>query len=198
MSNTKTKKHPVIRGWKIFQYSVAGLVAIFLIVALALHFVFKWEYMIVSTGSMVGNQKDSLNVGTLAIARPIDFEDIKVGDIITKNVSGGNLTHRVVRIEYDENGKNLRCYTRGDAKAPNATNILYNDPSSEDENPITKDTVITGKVIMHSDFIGKIVYTKAGKIMALGIIVGVIGVFAIVSYILEKVFDDDEENEAVA
>ena len=51
---------------------------------------------------------------------------------------------------------------------------------------------------MHSDFIGKIVCTKSGKIMALGIIVGVIGVFAIVSYILEKVFDDDEENEAVA
>ena len=95
----------------------------------------------------------------------------------------------------------FRNYLREEEKSENTMEKYIRDVTAFSafcDGMITKDTVITGKVIMHSDFIGKIVCTKSGKIMALGIIVGVIGVFAIVSYILEKVFDDDEENEAVA
>ena len=47
--------------------------------------------MIVSSGSM----EPVLPVGSMVIVTPCDYEDLKLGDIVTMDMNGITLTHRV-------------------------------------------------------------------------------------------------------
>jgi signal peptidase len=63
-----------------------------------------------------GSMEPKLAVGSLAVDRPIDASDIRVGDVITfpdPSVKGRLVTHRIVQIIQTKNGPAYR--TKGDA-----------------------------------------------------------------------------------
>jgi signal peptidase I len=63
-----------------------------------------------------GSMEPKLAVGSLAVDRPIDATDVRVGDVITfpdPYVKGRLVTHRVVRIIQTKKGRAYR--TKGDA-----------------------------------------------------------------------------------
>jgi len=81
----------------------------------------KTKLLPVLTDSMVGPYEDSFNPGDLVIAKtPKDKLALKEDDIITYvgTVNGYEalITHRIVGVERDEQGKVITYYTLGDAE----------------------------------------------------------------------------------
>lgn len=65
--------------------------------------------LIIETGSM----RPTINPGDVVAVRPIDAEDLNIGDIITYATSDALITHRI--IAFEGQGSNLRIITQGDA-----------------------------------------------------------------------------------
>lgn len=107
------------------------------------------EIMVVLSGSM----SPTFQTGSIVGVKPIAYEQIKVGDIITfKDPEGRTITHRVRQIT--ENG----LITKGDA----------ND--AEDSAPATKDRII-GEVQFSVPLVGyliEFVKSKVGMMVFLG------------------------------
>lgn len=70
---------------------------------------FGWKPFIVLTGSM----EKEINSGDIAVTKEIENTDLKVGDIIAYKKTNAVVTHRIIAIETDENGK-LVFTTKGD------------------------------------------------------------------------------------
>ncbi|WRS27714.1 signal peptidase I [Oscillospiraceae bacterium MB08-C2-2] len=98
----------------VFQSVTFFLVALLLIPQLL-----GWEQFTVLTGSM----EPALPVGSLIVVRPVEKENIAVGDIITFYASGGNevVTHRALEVTADS------IITQGDANnTPDPSPVNYN------------------------------------------------------------------------
>jgi len=109
---------------------------------------------------LTGSMEPEIPVDSMVVTQKVDPSEIAVGDIITfysadPDLEGSVVTHRVARIENDENG--LRFITKGDA------NII------EDEYPVTPETLI-GKVVFKSMFFGKLVRLSANPLIFIGFI----------------------------
>ncbi|WP_417217151.1 signal peptidase I [Arthrobacter sp.] len=97
--------------------SVLGLVALVLAVFAALVLII----VPVATGSqtysvLTNSMRPHLPPGTLVVSRPIAFQDLEVGDVITYQLESGRadvITHRIVSTTADQNGKTL-LITQGD------------------------------------------------------------------------------------
>lgn len=75
----------------------------------------------VLTGSMI----PSMPPGTTVVVKPIPFDEIQVGDVITYQLSSGEpevVTHRVVGIDVTEDG--LRLETKGDNNATSDPSLV--------------------------------------------------------------------------
>jgi signal peptidase len=132
------------------------------------------ELMVVLSGSMA----PTFNTGSIVAVKPIEFEQIKPGDIITfKDVDGRTVTHRVVEINNGE------LITKGDA----------ND--GKDSVPVSADRII-GQVQYSIPFVGYLVDFIKSKIGML-VFLGVPGLYLIVSQIW-KLFKMIKEQEAPA
>lgn len=130
--------------------------------------------MVVLSGSMA----PTFDTGSVVAVKPVTFEQIKQGDIITfKELDGRTVTHRVVEIN---EGKLI---TKGDANG------------GMDSTPVTKDRVI-GQVDYWVPLVGYLVEfikSKAGMLIFLG----VPGLYLIVSQIW-KLIKMMKEEEAAA
>ena len=71
-------------GLKALAYSFMATVILMLILG--------YQFMIVVSPSM----EPVLPVGSLVIVTPCDYEDLELGDIVTMDAGGMNLTHRIV------------------------------------------------------------------------------------------------------
>lgn len=128
--------------------------------------IFNYNFFIVQTNSM----EPTIKVDDLVISKKYDFASLRDdydndpttndGDIITflcidssSPIAGEIITHRVVKIEFDENGKQI-VTTKGD----------YN--GANDTYKVTIDNYY-GKVVKISSFSGKIVsfFYKSGFIL---------------------------------
>lgn len=135
---------------------------------------FGSEIMVVLSGSMA----PTFNTGSIVAVKPIPFEQIKQGDIITfKDVDDRTVTHRVMEIS---EGKLI---TKGDA----------ND--GKDSTPVTKDRVI-GQVQYSVPMLGYMVEFIKSKIGML-LFLGVPGLYLIVTQIW-KLIRMMKEEEAPA
>ncbi len=76
--------------------------------------VFGITPMVVQSGSMSGNAKDHIEVGDLIFTVKPNIAELKKGDIISYMEGDIAVTHRIVDIKTDENGK-LSFITKGDA-----------------------------------------------------------------------------------
>lgn len=152
-------KTNVFKEGNLFLTIFKKLVLYFLIsvmLAFGVSLLVGYQYKIVRTGSM----EPTLHVWTLVAVRPVDFEDVKVGDIVTFSSSDKSsaitYTHRVVAIE---DGK-LR--TKGDANG------------NVDNSPIGEDRYL-GVVEFHSYFIGLVItYIKSNILQC---IIGAVIIF---------------------
>lgn len=132
------------------------------------------EIMVVLSGSMA----PTFNTGSVVAVKPIKFEEIKKGDIVTfKNEDDLTVTHRVVEIT---DGKLI---TRGDANNGN------------DSIPVTADRVI-GKVQYSVPLVGYAIDFIRSKVGML-VFLGVPGIYLIISQIW-KLFKMMKEAEAPA
>ena len=131
------------------------VVVILLMVAAALVFLaphFGWRVDAVSSGSM----EPELKTGGVVITRPVEAEDLKVGDIITFNspLSDELTSHRVIAAE---DGSSLHFQTKGDA--------------NEDADPfILPAENVVGEVCFHLPYFGyaaQFVKTPLGLLLTL-------------------------------
>ena len=77
--------------FKVWFFAILKSLLISLLISIALLVVLGYKFMIVSSGSM----EPVMPVGSLVVVTPCDYEDLKLGDIVTMEGSGYNLTHRV-------------------------------------------------------------------------------------------------------
>ena len=63
-----------------------------------------------------GSMEDTFMTGDLIFLHTADPRTLKAGDVICYLASGQTVTHRIVRLEQDENGE-IRYVTRGDANS---------------------------------------------------------------------------------
>ena len=147
---------------------ISTVILVLLLVAvavLALPRVFGVRLFSVLTGSMV----PAYNVNDIVYVVPAEFEEIKVGDVITyvldENLT--TVTHRVVEIDTAEQ----RFTTKGDANNTNDANtVMYGNVIGVVRFSIPKAGAITE---FADNMYGKIV------------IIGVIGCFAVLSIALD-------------
>ncbi|ELC8348227.1 signal peptidase I [Clostridium perfringens] len=99
-----------------------------------------------------GSMEPEINTGDLAIVKSIDFEDVKVGDIITFKYEGKVVTHRVV--EKNEEG----FITKGDNNNANDTEIVRGED-------------LIGKVLFHMPFLGYVTVFLSKPIVISGLMV---------------------------
>jgi signal peptidase I len=98
---------------------------------------FSWEFDAVLSGSM----EPELGVGGLVVIRPVDVQDVAVGDIISFRLPGIDtpICHRV--IDRQENADDLLFQTKGDANEDPDTTMV----SAENVN---------GKAVFYLPYVG--------------------------------------------
>lgn len=124
---------------------------------------------------LTGSMAPQYPPGTLVVVKPVDVEDINLGDIITYQLESGKadvVTHRVVAVGAAADGEPL-FITRGDA----------ND--GDDPEPV-REVQIVGKLWYSVPYIGWInnVVTGQARAYALPVVVGGLFVYGIVAIVI--------------
>ena len=132
-------------GLRDIIITVVSYVLLFSVILLVvLHFVFGFQYVVILTNSM----QPTINPGDLVVTKPVNPDELHVGDIILYEVHLGNatyrITHRIVAIKTDANGR-YYFVTKGD-------NRKYTDPWR-----VYPEQVI-GKVILVIPYVGRVWY----------------------------------------
>ena len=113
--------------------------------------------MVVLSGSMSGDAPDHIEAGDLIFAKPVQPEDLKIGDIITYMEGKTVATHRIIGINVGEDGK-LLFDTKGDA-------------NTADTDPVHQDNLVgiyTGRIPMVGD-LAIFMQTPLGMIIFIGV-----------------------------
>ncbi len=182
MSNEKKSKMP--KAMKIitsFLCVILGLILIgnlTIIIKGALNpdrppSVLGFTSMATLSGSMSGDAPDHIEVGDLIIAKSVDPDKLKVGDVITYMENGKTaVTHRIVKINSDGT-----FTTKGDAN------------NTQDQLPVKKENVI-GKLWLRIPKMGDAVMfaqTPVGMLVVIGV--------PIILYILLDIFLRARQNK---
>ena len=129
------------------------------------------QLMVVLSGSM----SPTFNTGSVVAVKPVRFENIKKGDIITfKDVDGRTVTHRVLEKQID------KLITKGDA----------ND--AQDSSSVSSDRVV-GKVNISVPYVGYFVeFSKSKSGMLLFLVIP--GIYLVLSQLwkLFKILTTEE------
>ncbi|BFK22482.1 signal peptidase I [Massilimicrobiota timonensis] len=122
-----------------------------------------------------GSMEPNINVGSIVYVKEVDFNDLKVGDVVSYQLSGDTMvTHRIYSIDRD----NQAVITKGDA----------ND--NVDSKEVTVNQIV-GKVAFTIPLLGFItIYIKTPLA-----IVGVCGIIAILIILnfLPEIFEKKED-----
>lgn len=114
--------------------------------------------MVVLSGSMSGDAPDHIEAGDLIFAKPVQPEDLKIGDIITYMEGKTAVTHRIIGINVGEDGK-LLFDTKGDAN------------NTADTDPVHQDNLVgiyTARIPMVGD-LAIFMQTPLGMIIFIGV-----------------------------
>ena len=123
-------KKVIVAVSKIISSAIYFIIAIFMAIIL-IPFVAGYKPVVVLSGSM----EPAYPIGSIIFYKPLDFNDIKVGDAITFKLGGGALaTHRVI----EKDNENQKFTTKGD----NNTTV--------DIKPVSYEAVVgkTGKIVI--------------------------------------------------
>lgn len=98
--------------------------------------------MVVQSGSMSGDASDHIEIGDLIFTGKADIDKLKEQDIISFMEGSIVVTHRIIKIEVDEDGSR-KFITKGDAN------------NTEDTEPVTADSIVgiyKGRIPKLGDF----------------------------------------------
>ena len=160
---------------KICNFFSSLIFIILLLIALVMFVpnILGYKSFAVISGSMEPN----IHVGSIVYAKEADFNDLKVDDIISYQLSSDTMvTHRIVSIDNEKQ----TVVTKGDA----------NDV--EDSAPVSKENII-GKVAFSIPLLG---YISLNVKTPLGILVicGIVAVLILLNF-LPDVFEKEDEKE---
>ena len=184
--------------FKVWAMAILKSIGLGLMLTVAIMVILGYKFMIVSSGSM----EPVMPVGSLIIVTPCDYEDLRLGDIVTMEGSGINLTHRIQGKVIDEGGTWV-AIDEDDPRYNSLEAIWYTKGDNSDtvDGPLTKN--IVGKV--YENHIFKIVdvlvrYVKANYIMIIVLTVLLIGFVEVLNYLKGKLelediecYENDEE-----
>lgn len=176
----RLEKPRYIKDW---INAVIKSISISLIVVVGLMLILGYKFMIVSSGSM----EPALPVGSLIVVTPCEYEDLKLGDIVTMNANGIYLTHRV-KGKLDMQNKVVEI---GDPRYESATWYTQGDNS---DTPDGRIKPVVGKVEICLTWVGVLVrYVRANYTLL--IILGVILIvfIEILHYLKSRLITDDIE-----
>lgn len=115
------------RGWKMWcrrlGVLMVGMVAVCAVVLVGLRLA-GFRTFTVMSGSMEPNYP----VGAMLYVRPVDYQDLKVGDVISfvANDEKTVVTHRIAGIEIDQNDASVwRFKTKGDANTTEDSGLVH-------------------------------------------------------------------------
>lgn len=114
--------------------------------------------LVVLSGSMSGDAPDHIEAGDLIFVKPVEAEDLKVGDVITYMEGSTVVTHRIVEITNDDDGA-LLFGTKGDAN------------NTADQEPVHEDNLVgiyTGRIPKVGD-LAIFMQTPLGMIIFIGV-----------------------------
>lgn len=160
---------------KICNFFSSLIFIILLLIALVMFVpnILGYKSFAVISGSMEPN----IHVGSIVYAKEADFNDLKVDDIISYQLSSDTMvTHRIMSIDNEKQ----TVVTKGDA----------NDV--EDSAPVSKENII-GKVAFSIPLLG---YISLNVKTPLGILVicGIVAVLILLNF-LPDVFEKEDEKE---
>ena len=119
-----------------------------------------------------GSMEPEIHVGSIVYTKPVEFNDLEVGDIIGYKISEDTMvTHRIVSIDEEEG----TVITKGDAN------------EAEDANPVNKENIV-GKVNLILPLLGYIsIYAKTP--LGIAAVCAIIAILIILNFlpdVLEK------------
>lgn len=156
-----------IRVKNVF-FNIFAIVTVIAVGFVCFTFVTHTRGYAVTSNSMA----DRLNVGDAVFSRPVSFDELKPGDIVTVKVgNSGYFTHRVVDIDID----NRTVTTKGDAND-------VNDPQP------TEAKCIVGRMWFSVPYLGylSILFTGASHTTVLIILVIIASALIAVNSLLNK------------
>ena len=177
--------------FKVWTMAILKSLGLGLMLTIAIMIIFGYKFMIVSSGSM----EPVMPVGSLIIVTPCDYEDLKLGDIVTMEGSGINLTHRIHGKVIDQGGEWV-IIDEDDPRYNSSEAIWYTkgDNTETVDGPLTKN--IVGKVYENNIFkiVGVLVrYVKANYIMIIILAILLIGFVEVLNYLKGKLEIEDVE-----
>lgn len=177
--------------FKVWTMAILKSLGLGLMLTIAIMIIFGYKFMIVSSGSM----EPVMPVGSLIIVTPCDYEDLKLGDIVTMEGSGINLTHRIHGKVIDQGGEWV-IIDEDDPRYNSSEAIWYTkgDNTETVDGPLTKN--IVGKVYENQIFkiVGVLVrYVKANYIMIIILAILLIGFVEVLNYLKGKLEIEDVE-----
>ncbi len=147
---------------KIILNIILVIILVFLICLLLLP-IFGINNKVVVSGSMEPN----IHVGSLIYIKTVNFDNLKVGDVITYSLGDSTITHRIISIDYDS----LTCITKGDAN------------ESIDLSAVTSSQIV-GKVFIIIPLLGYVVYfIKQNLILIIGIVITIALIIVLIKLI---------------
>jgi len=178
---------PERHGWlrrlgAITAWTVAVLMGVLIVGLVVVPRLVGAEPFTVLTGSM----RPLMPPGTMIIVRPVEFTDLRVGDVITYQLESGQaavVTHRIISIDIGDDGPRLR--TQGDA-----------NPSADIE-PVRAEQV-RGKVWYWVPYIGYVtsVGSGDGRANIVRVLGGALIVYAVYAVVMGMVRSRRTQAEA--
>ena len=160
------------------------------LLVVSLMIVLGYKFLIVVSPSMT----PLIPVGSLVIVTPCEYEDLELGDIVTMDKNGVNLTHRVKGKCLPLAGSDAYKYMNEDDPEYDK-GVWYSQGDASD----TKDGPVDGVigVVQEShifEFTGKVVnFVQNHKPLTIIVIVLVVATYCTVSYLKSKLIRDDIE-----
>jgi len=183
--------------FKFWTFSVLRALAIGLIVVVAVMLIAGYKFMIVSSGSM----EPKLPVGSLVIVTPCEYEDLKLGDIVTMDAGGVMLTHRIVgkynpKFDYSgvSNGEKPYLLPGDEGYEDQYYWVTQGDNSDTIDGALTNE--IVGKVYEAHAFgwVGTLVrYVRGNYVMIVLLLIIFICFVSVLEWLKNKMIPDDIE-----
>ena len=172
--------------FKIFGSAGLKAICIAIMVTMAIMMIAGYKFMIVSSGSM----EPALPVGSLIIVTPCEYEDLQLGDIVTLDMGGVTLTHRVAgKKDFD-----------GNVIKPDdpmyETSVWYTKGDNSDTLDAKIGNNIIGKVYESHcfTFTGILVrYIKSNYVMLIILAIIMVVFVEVLHYLKSKLIEDDVE-----
>ena len=114
----------MIRKWVLRVGTAVTMAVLLVAVALVGMKLAGFQAFTVMSGSM----EPDYPVGSLLYVRPVEYQDLKVGDVISYMIDNENtiVTHRIVGIEVDKEDASVRRFkTKGDANALTDARLVH-------------------------------------------------------------------------